>query len=142
VKNDFLDVIGRIRDHRSAPYFRARARSGRHRQHRRHARDIDPHEPVVAILEIKQGTRLAHHQANGLTYIQRAAAAERNHAVVAAGLVGRNTKHDVVADRVGLNARIGDAGHTGVGTQFDDIADHRQLRQSRVGDQQGTRHAE
>ena len=142
MENDFLDVIGRIGNDRCAPHFGAGARGGRDGQHRRHSRDIDAHEPVFAILEIKQRPRLANHQSNGLAHIQRAAATEGDDAVVTSGLVGRDAKHDVVADRVRLNARIGHAGHTGIGAQLDDVSDHRQLRQARVSDQQGTRHAE
>ena len=112
---------------------------GRHRQHRRHSRDIDPQKPVLAILEVKQRTRLADHQPNSLAYIQGAAAAEGNDTVVTSGLVGCDAKHDVVGDGIGLNARIGHTVQARIRTQLNRVRHQRQLGETRIGNQQRPR---
>ena len=103
MEDDLLGVIAQVGDDRGAPDFRAGARRRRHADGRRDAGDVHARVPVLAILEIPDRTRLPDHQRDRLAGVERAAAAERDDAVVRAAPVGRDAVRDVRFDRIRLH---------------------------------------
>ena len=95
------------------PTSDAGAGGGRHGDDRRDACGIDPQPVVADILEIPDRPLLAGHQGDGLAGIERAAAAEGDHAVMLAGAQHLEAVLDVLA--VGVALDVGEDGDAEAG---------------------------
>ena len=92
----------------------------------RHARDVHARVPVLAILEIPDRPRLPDHQRDRLAGVERAAAAERDDAVVRPpAAIRRDAVRDVGFDRVRLDVGEDSQPRPARGTT-DRACDHRQ----------------
>jgi hypothetical protein len=102
MKNDSLRMRPYISDDGCASHFRSGAGSGGHCNDGRHAGHIHAGVPVFAIFKIEQRALLSHHQRDGLAGIERAAAAERDHAIVTSLAKSRHTLRDALFLRIAL----------------------------------------
>ena len=142
VEDDLLGVVAQVRDHRRAPDLGTRPGRRRHRHDRSHAGDVDAREPVLAVFEVPDRPGLSDHEGDGLGRVERAAAAERDHAVVLSCAVCRNARGDVRLDGVRLHVGEQPAVQAGVTAQAHGVRDHRLRREPGVGDEQRPLHAE
>ncbi|MCY1535913.1 hypothetical protein D9M68_713400 [compost metagenome] len=142
VEDDAFDMCDIVGYHRGATDFRAGACGGRYRDYRRHASDIDAIAVVTDVLEVPQWAALADHQGNGLAGIQRRAAAEGDHPVVAAGLEGGDAVGDVLPGGIALDRREQCGLEAVVAALQQRLVDHRQGGQTGVGDQQRRTHTQ
>ncbi|MNS82779.1 hypothetical protein D3C72_1165330 [compost metagenome] len=142
MENDALNLRGLVGDDGRAPYFRTRPRRRRHGHHGRHAGHVHAQVVVADIFEVPQGPVLARHQGDGLCGVQRRAASERDHAVVAPALERGNPMLDIGTRRVALDVVEHGAFQAGLAAGTHCVGDHRQCGQARIGHQQWARHAQ
>ena len=137
VEDDLLELRLLVGDHRGAADFGARCPAVVGTATTGAMPATLTRVPVVAMSSKSQSGRVwPDHQRDGLADVERAAAAEGDHAVVPAGLVGRDAVLDVLPDRVALDVgehRAPQAVRT-AGRRA--LADHRQARQPGIGDEQ------
>ena len=81
--------------------------------------------PVADVLEVEHRARLALHEGDQLAGIERRAAAERHHAVMAAGLEGRDAGREIGLDRIGLHVGEQLRRHAGGGERLHRLRGHR-----------------
>ena len=96
----FLVCVALVGDDAGAADLGAGAGGGRHRDDRRDAGGIGARPPVADVLEIPQRPGLAGHEGDQLAGVERRAAAERDDAVMAAGLERGDAGGDVGLDRI------------------------------------------
>ncbi len=100
-------------------------------------------QPVVAdVLEIPEWARLAGQERDRLAGIEAAAAAERDHAVVAACAQRLDAPHDVGPGRVRPDGREQAAGEPGIAGDLQQPVPERVFGETGVGDQQRARDPE
>ena len=142
MKDDALELRRLVSNHRSPADFRAGTGGGRHRDHRCHARHVDPLKVVAHILEIPERTILPGHQRNCLGRIQGRATAEGDNAVMVPQAIDDDTVHDVLPGGITLDRRKHLHRQALVPALLDSGRQHWQSGQSRIGDQQRRRHAQ
>ena len=108
-------------------------------ERRRHAGDVHARVPVLAIFEIPDRARLPDHQCNCFAGVERAAAAERDHAIVRTAPICRHAVRDVRLHRVCLQVGEDFAREAGAAAGLDSLRDHRQSGEPGIGDEQRTR---
>ncbi|MNN37205.1 hypothetical protein D3C81_1511400 [compost metagenome] len=103
MEDDALDMRLVVGDDRRAAHFRTGTGGGGHRDHRRHAGDIDAAGVVADVFEVPERAVLPHHQGNRLAGIQGRTSTEGDHAVVATGLEGGYAVRDIGPGGVALD---------------------------------------
>ena len=141
VEDDLLGVVGGIGDDRGAADFGARAGGGRHRDDRRDAVRIGARPPVLAVLEVPDRAALAGHEGDRLADIHRRAAAEGDHAVMAAGTIGCEAVVEIGEGRVAVDLGEDGIGDAGPVEHRQRLRDDRQPRDARIGHEERPRDA-
>ena len=136
VEDDLFRVGLGIGDDAGAAHLRAGAGSGRHGDDRCDHIGVGAGPPVANILEIPHRAGLARHEGDHFPKVEAGAAAKGDHAVMAAGVIGRHTRHQVLFVRVRIDlgkeatAQPGGLHHVERGLR------HRQRGKATVGHQQ------
>jgi hypothetical protein len=142
VEDDLLHARRFVEDHPGAADFRSGSGRGWHRDHRGDPAFVGPSPPILLVLEIPERPILSRHEGDHLADVERAAAAERDDAVVTAVGKGGEAELDIGPDRIRVKAREQAGGETGRLVARERLADHRQLGEARIGDQQRPLQAE
>jgi hypothetical protein len=106
MENDLLLVRLLVEDDARPAHLAAGAGRGGHGNDRRDALRVSARPPVADILEIPQRPRLPRHEGDDLAGVERRAAAEGDHAIVCAGVIGLETGLDVGGH--GIAAHVGE----------------------------------
>ena len=141
MKDHLLRMRRRIRDDARATDFGAGSRGGRDRDDRRDARGVGAGPPVPDVLEVPHRPGLTDHEGDDLADIERGAAAEGDDAVMPARAIGGDSGLDIAIHRIGLHLAENGGRPPGAFQIGQDLGEHRQVPDARIGDEQGLRDA-
>ena len=122
--------------------FRAGTGGSGHGDDRGDAPGVGAGPPVADVFIVPDRARLAAHEGDQLAHVQAAAAAEGDHPVVLAGVVGSQAGVEVGAHRIGLEIAEDCRAEAGILQQGEGGGGDRCRTQAAIGDQQRALHAE
>ena len=143
VEDDPLGVLAAsVGDDGRAPGLRAGSGGGGDRDHRHHARLVDARPPVLPVLEVPDGPRLAGHQGDCLARVESAPSAEGDDPVVVLRRERFDPGGDVCLDRIAAHVGEHRAREPRLPAGPDRAGHHREWGEDGVGDEQRAPDAE